>query len=234
MARLLVVDDDDDLRTLMTFLLGQNGYEVDTASNGQEAIHKMKTAVPDLIILDLMMPIMDGFEACRRIRSLTNVPIIMLTAKAEEVNLIKGLSIGADDYLIKPCENNVLLAKVRAILRRNGTNSVEVETSYADHHLTLQLTDNRVLVDGEEVKLTDTEFRLLAYLYRNSSRVVPHEELIEEIWGNNDPATGKRLLKLYMLYLRRKIEENPNRPNYLKTAWGVGYRFQSPQIAQCA
>ena len=232
MSNLLVVDDDSDVRTLITFMLQQEGYTVSTATNGKEAIQKVLDTTPDLIILDLMMPVMDGFEACRQIRNLSNIPIIMLTAKDEEINLVKGLNIGADDYLVKPCQHKILLAKVKAILRRASENTIFIPHTYIDDRLILQLAQGKVSVNGEDVKLTDTEFRLLSYLVRHAGRVVPHEELIEEIWTQDDPSTGKRLLKLYILYLRRKIEKDPNTPDYLKTERGIGYQFKFTGVTQ--
>ena len=149
----------------------------------------------------------------------------MLTARSDEQSLVRGLDSGADDYLTKPYDAKVLLAKIKAVLRR--AESVEpFKISYSDDYLTITSLDRTVLVDGKAVKLTATEFRLLIFLLRNADRVVPHEEIIGEIWSTHSEA-DKRSLKLYMLYLRRKIEKDPKHPVYLTTVWGIGYRFRS-------
>lgn len=224
MSLILIVDDEDDIQTLLNFLLTSNGYETVTAENGQQALDIVSNISPDLIILDIMMPIMDGIEACKRLRQVTNVPILMLTAKTGEADLVQSLNIGADDFVNKPSEPRVLLAKIKALLRRADSTS-DIDHIYQDPYLTIELRQERVLVQDEEVKLTATEFKLLSYLFRNAERVVTHEELIRDIWGDAETSATKRSLKLYMFYLRRKIEQHPDAPVYLKTAWGIGYRF---------
>jgi DNA-binding response OmpR family regulator len=230
MAKILVIDDDVDYLKSLKFILEINGYQVVTTTSGKDGLKKAFNYMPDLIILDLVMPQMDGVQTCRSFRALTATPIIILTARADETSLIQGLDAGADDFLVKPCSQNILIAKIAAILRRAKTNS-PIKAKYSDGYLEMELTREKVIVDGQEAKLTSTEFRLLAYLFRNADRVVPHEELIQEIWGEHS-TTDKRSLKLYILYLRRKIERDPDNPAYLKTAWGVGYRFYLPEYYQ--
>ncbi len=225
MTRILVIDDDTDLLAMLKLLLKKSGYDVDTANSGEEGLRRAFEQAPDLILLDIMMPAVDGYEICGRFKSLSNTPIIMLTARSDEQSLVRGLDSGADDYLTKPYDAKVLLAKIKAVLRR--AESVEpFKISYSDDYLTITSLDRTVLVDGKAVKLTATEFRLLIFLLRNADRVVPHEEIIGEIWSTHSEA-DKRSLKLYMLYLRRKIEKDPKHPVYLTTVWGIGYRFRS-------
>jgi len=226
MAKILVIDDDANYLKTLKFILEYHGYQVITTTNGKEGLKKAFYHLPDLIILDLVLPNMDGVQICRNFRALTSTPIIILTARTDEASMIQGLDAGADDFLVKPYSHNILLAKIAAILRRSGVMELAnaLHSHYTDGYLELELSKEKVMVAGKEAKLTSTEFRLLAYLVRHAGRVVPHEELIQEVWGNHGVA-DKRLLKLYILYLRRKIEPDPDDPTYLKTAWGVGYRF---------
>jgi DNA-binding response OmpR family regulator len=224
-AKILVIDDDQELLDLLKFMLRSKGYDVVTSSSGEQGLNHALVEVPDLVILDLMMPAMDGLEICRSFRSLSNVPILMLTARSDEGSMVQSLEAGADDYVLKPCDTSVLLAKVRALLRRANSEG-PVGLSYRDEYLAINLALGEVRVNDQTVRLTPTEQRLLTYLYRHSDRVVPHGELIREVWGTQE-SSDRRLLKLYILYLRRKIEEDPEQPAYLRTAWGVGYRFHA-------
>ena len=227
MTRILIIDDDVNYLKSLKAVLDVKGYDVITASNGQSGLKKAFNQAPDIIILDVIMPHLNGIQTCRRLRSVTKTPIIMLTARNDEASMVEGLDAGADDFLTKPCSNNILTAKIEAILRRAGHQNHPLKASYSDGYLELELTKGRVTICGEDARLTATEFRLLAYLFQNANRVVPHQELIQEVWGEYS-TTDKRSLKLYILYLRRKIEQNPDKPRYLKTAWGVGYRFHLP------
>jgi DNA-binding response OmpR family regulator len=226
MTRILIIEDDAKYSKSLKVVLENKGYEIITALDGISGIKSALNHLPDLIILDFMLPNMDGVQTCRRLRSLTKTPIIILTARNDEASMVQGLDSGADDFLVKPSPHNILVAKIEAILRRSG-NDNQLNAQYSDAYLTLELIKGKVSANGEDAKLTSTELRLLAYLFRNSDRVVPHEELIKEVWGEHS-TTDKRSLKLYILYLRRKIEPNPDKPTYLKTAWGIGYRFQDP------
>lgn len=226
MANILVIDDDVTWAKNIKLILEKMGYTVCLAGSGKEGLKKAFNDMPDLIILDMIMPVMDGIQTCRSFRALTNTPIILLTARSDEASMVQGLDAGADDFLVKPCSHAILTAKIEAILRRAG-NTHHVRSRYSDNYLDIELTKGEVYIDGVDANLTSTEFRLLAYLFRNADRVVPHEELIQEVWGEHS-TTDKRSLKLYILYLRRKIERNPDQPEYLKTAWGIGYRFHLP------
>ncbi|MEM7347908.1 MAG: response regulator transcription factor [Chloroflexota bacterium] len=227
MPQILIIDDDEKyLNSLKTFL-EEKDYDVVVANNGKTGLKHAFKFMPDLIILDFVMPNLSGVQTCRQLRVLTHTPIIMLTARNDEASMVEGLEAGADDFLVKPCPHGILLAKMSAILRRAGTHG-PLKANYDDGYLRLELTKGEVLINGNDSNLTSTEFRLLTYLFRNADRVVPHEELIKEVWGEHS-TTDKRSLKLYVLYLRRKIEEDPDNPVYLKTAWGVGYRFELPE-----
>ena len=226
MEKILVIDDDVEYLKSLKLILQEKGYQVSTAINGKKGLKKIFSDMPDLIIVDYIMPQMNGIQTCRSLRALTNTPIIMLTARTDEAAIIQGLDAGADDFLVKPCPRGILYAKINAILRRAQAIDT-VQSHYRDGYLQMELTKGDVFVNGKETKLTTTEFRLLAYLFRHADRVVPHEELIQEVWGEHS-TTDRRSLKLYILYLRRKIERNPDEPVYLKTAWGVGYRFHIP------
>lgn len=229
MTQILIIDDDQKYLESLELVLKHHDYDVITATSGEIGLKKTFTHIPDLIILDLLMPHMDGIETCRRLKALTNTPVIMLTARTDEASMVQGLDAGADDFLVKPCPFSILTAKIAAILRRTGSSS-PVAPNFTDGYLDLKLAQGEVIVGGKDASLTSTEFRLLAYLFRNADRVVPHEELIQEVWGERS-TTDKRSLKLYILYLRRKIERDPDNPMYLRTAWGVGYRFHVPVAA---
>ena len=226
MTKILIIEDDAKYSKSLKSILESMGYDIITALDGASGLKNAFNHLPDLIILDFMLPNMNGIQTCRQLRSLTKTPIIILTARNDEASMVQGLDAGADDFLVKPCPHSILVAKIEAILRRSGNNG-QLKAQYSDGYLTLELTKGKVSVNGDDAKLTSTEYRLLAYLFRNSDRVVPHEELIKEVWGEHS-TTDKRSLKLYILYLRRKIEQNPDKPIYLKTAWGIGYRFHDP------
>lgn len=222
-ATILVVDDEPHVLKLVRANLEPSGYKVLTASDGELAISVVEREIPDLVILDLMLPKMDGYTACRRIREFSAVPIIMLTARSAQVDLVHGFEVGADDYLTKPFDVTELLMRVQAVLRRSkwpeemvarqGFKAGPIEIDFAQH---------RVTVDGEPVKLTPTEYRLLAYLASNANRVITHRELLRAVWG---PEYGDETeyLRVYMRYLRQKVEPDPSNPRYLLTQPGAGY-----------
>ncbi len=223
MEKILVVDDDKDLLKLVATGLEEEGYEVLTATSAQEALRTAYREHPDLVILDIMLPgSIDGIEVCRRLRELTDIPIIMLTAMSREKDVVRGLSAGADDYVTKPFGMAELLARVQACLRRKASTSEERKTTIVVGDLTIDLARHKVMVRGQPVDLTPTEFRLLAYLARHKGYVIHHERLLTEVWG---PEYRDQLdyLRLYISYLRRKIEEDPAKPQIIKTERGVGY-----------
>lgn len=226
-TKILLVDDDPTILQLLKLFLENEGYQVLIAESGPEGLEISLRQLPDLAILDVMMPIMDGFETCRRLRELGVQSILVMSHRHDERSVVKALELGADDYLRKPFEVPVLLAKIRTLLRRNGQQVPGESFVYDDGRLLVDLDKRQVELNGTPVQLTPTEFRLLATLLRNVGRVVPHEELIREVWGLEGSASLASL-KVYIHYLRRKIEDRPREPYYLLAEWGVGYRFREP------
>ncbi len=227
-ATVLVIDDDKLTSRVISDQLTRDGYIVYVAPDGQEGLRQMYAHRPDLIILDLMMPKMDGWTTCRRIREVSNVPIIMLTARDRPQDIIRGLDEGADEYVTKPFEVDVLVARVRAVLRRvalPATSPPREEVAYSDDYLTFNPTDRRVMVDGDLVKLTPTEFSLLALLIKNAGRVLTYRRLLEQVWGW-EYIDDVDYLRVYIWHLRRKLEPDPKNPRYVLTEHGVGYRFE--------
>ncbi len=224
--KILVVDDDASLLELAQYNLEAEEYQVVTAENGIDGLRLMYSERPDLVILDVMMPKLDGYQVCQRVREMSDVPIIMLTARGREEDIIKGLDLGADDYLTKPFRVGELLARVRATLRRARTESfLSEEVTYSDNYLFVDLASRRVMVDGELVKLTPTEYKLLAILIRNKGRVVEFRQLLENVWGF-EYVDEVDYLRVYIWHLRRKIEPTPKDPCYLLNELNVGYRFE--------
>lgn len=223
----LIIDDDLELLRLVKLLFSRAGSRVFTADNGLEGLRQLYAHQPDLVILDLMMPDMDGWQVCRQIRQLSDVPLIMLTALTGEAELIRGLDYGADDYVTKPFSPEVLLARARATLRRAALPSLaETPTIYNDGYLTIDLKQRRIAVGGQMVKLTATEYRLLAYLFQNANRPLTYQQILENVWGEAYQGNNE-YVHVYLRYLRRKLEADPNNPTYLLTEHGVGYRFET-------
>jgi two-component system KDP operon response regulator KdpE len=223
----LIIDDDRDLSVMLEAQLKRMNYHIVVASSGREGLQKAYQVRPDLIVLDIMMPGMDGFEVCRRLRELSNVPIIMLTARSMKGDIVRGLETGADDYLTKPFSSAELDARIQALLRRSGNGngrSRSRSSFYSNGHLSIDFDRRFVTVRGERIDLTPTEFKLLSCLVRNEGRVLPHRYLLTEVWGP-DYADEVDYVKLYIRYLRLKIEDDPSDPAYIQTEWGVGYRF---------
>jgi DNA-binding response OmpR family regulator len=225
--KVLVVDDDPALLPLIEYTFAREGYEVFTASDGQEALKSFFDHKPDLVVLDIMMPRMDGWETCRRIREVSEVPIVMLTARGQDEDIVRGLEYGADDYLTKPFSIKVLLAHARAVLRRAALPAVEYDepTTYADDYLTIDLKDRRITVGGEPVKLTPTEYRLLAYLVQNAGQVLTFRQILQNVWGW-EYQDDLDYVRVYIWHLRQKLEHEPKTPRYIRTEIGVGYRFE--------
>jgi two-component system KDP operon response regulator KdpE len=226
-TKVLVVDDDPALLPLIMNTFAREGYEVYSASDGKEALREFFAHHPDLVILDIMMPRMDGWETCRRIREVSEVPIIMLTARGQEEDVVRGLDYGADDYLTKPFSIKVLLAHARAVLRRAALPPLgeEEATTYADDYLTMDFKERRVTVDGELIKLTPTEYRLLAYLVQNDGSWLTFREILQNVWGW-EYQDDVDYVRVYVWHLRQKLEEDPKNPQYIQTETGVGYRFE--------
>ncbi len=227
--KILVVDDEPAFVRLVSKTLTHKGYEVLTAGDGQEALRLMFTHRPDLVLLDVVMPKMDGWQTCSRIREIADVPILMLTGQQKsEDDIVRGLDYGADDYLIKPIGSKELVARVRAILRRAelppSSDTKRKGISYSDTFLTMDVAERKVLVNGERVRLTPTEFRLFALLLENAGRVLTHKQVLEKVWGW-EYIDDIDHVRIYIWHLRQKIEPDPAQPRYIVTEPGVGYYF---------
>jgi two-component system KDP operon response regulator KdpE len=224
-ATVLIIDDDRVLVELVSNTLKHEGYLILAAYDGQSGLRQVYQHQPDLIILDINMPTMDGWVVCQRVREVSSIPIIMLTARDEPEEIVKGLDLGADDYINKPFQFSVLLARVRANLRRATTQPLHKDMTYSDDYLTVSLEDHRVTINGESIRLTPTEFDLLARLVDNAPRIIPYRELLEQVWGF-EYIDDIDYLRVYIWHLRRKLEPNPKEPTYIINELGVGYRFE--------
>jgi DNA-binding response OmpR family regulator len=223
---ILVIDDDRNLLRLVEHTFSPTGALLYTAESGEEGLRRFYARQPDLVILDVMMPDMDGWQVCSRIREVSDVPIVFLTALGKELEVVRGLDCGAVDYVTKPFSPDILVARVRAALRRTDLASGQPKLpSYRDDYLTIDLEARRVLVRGKLVKLTATEYQLLAYLVQNSGRVLGFQQILEKVWGC-EYQDSINYVHVYMSHLRNKLEEDPKNPCYLLTEHGVGYRFQ--------
>lgn len=221
----LVVDDEIRITTMMRMNLETEGLRVITATNGREALDHLREEMPDIIILDVMMPGMDGFETLRRIRTASQVPIIMLTAKDEENDRIRGLELGADDYVGKPFSHRELLSRIKAVLRRHYLPApATLGHINVDNRLSIDFNKREVLINGERINLRPTEYRLLYHLVQRAGFVMNHNELLAKVWGP-EYHDETHYLRLYVTYLRQKIEIDPANPAYILTERGVGYRF---------
>ncbi len=230
----LVVDDEPRLVDVVRMNLEVEGYRVLAASNGYEALDRLRADLPDLVVLDVMMPDMDGFETLRHIRDVSSVPVLMLTVRAEEQDLIRGLEIGADDYLTKPYNPRELQMRIKALLRRAYSAAPSRKTRIVvDDDLTIDFSKGEVLVRGQKVTLRPTEYRLLYHLVTNAGRLMTHDTLLSKVWGH-EYRDESHYLRLYITYLRQKLERDPAHPKYILTERGLGYRFRelpSPEEA---
>ncbi|HEX6798109.1 MAG TPA: response regulator transcription factor [Ktedonobacterales bacterium] len=228
----LVVDDEPRLVDVVRMNLEVEGYRVVAAASGMEALERLKQDLPDLVILDVMMPEMDGYETLRRLREVSSVPVIMLTVRQDEQDRIRGLEIGADDYLGKPYSPRELQSRIKAVLRRTFTPSPARKTAIVvDDDLTIDFDRHKVWVRGEEVTLRPTEYRLLYHLVNNAGRLLTHETLLSKVWGH-EYRDESHYLRLYITYLRQKLERDPAHPKYILTERGVGYRFRELAAAE--
>lgn len=223
--RILLVEDEKTLAKALKFNLEKEGFRVEVAFDGEEALNAMSGEEPDLVILDLMLPKIDGYEVCRSIRRSSDVPIIMLTARDEDIDKILGLELGADDYMTKPFNTRELLARIRAILRRTVQQAAAARSFIKVGDLQIDVIKRKVTVKGREVALTSREYNLLSLLASNPGKVYSREELLEEIWGD-DYSGDVRTVDVHIRHLREKIEEFPAEPNIILTVWGAGYKFR--------
>jgi two-component system KDP operon response regulator KdpE len=224
---ILLVDDDVLLCNTFHMVLTDMGFSVEMAHTGVDGLKLAYSLQPDVILLDVMMPEMDGWEACRRFKEMCDVPIIMLTAVDSQDNVIKGLDLGADDYIIKTVTSEELGARIRAVLRRASRSNVssgKQKPIITQDNLVIDFDKHEVTVDSNRIDLSPTEFRLLSVLARHKGRVLPHGYLLTQVWGPE--YIGEiDYLRLYISYLRRKLEKDPSNPNLIYNEWGVGYRF---------
>ena len=228
MAKILVVDDEASIVTMLAYNLKKEGYDVVTAEDGEVALEKFESEKPDLLLLDIMMPKMDGYEVCRKIREKSNVPIIMLTARADEVDKVVGLEMGADDYVTKPFGNRELIARVKANLRRSDiapvTNNEKDGNNQVYGDLNIDFDRYEVTKRGEVINLTLSEFELLTFLATQTPTIFTRENLLEKVWGY-EYFGDVRAVDVTIRRLREKIEDDPSKPKYIVTKRGVGYYF---------
>jgi len=229
-ARILLVDDEQSIQELLSFPLRQDGYDVVQASDGREGLDLFRESHFDLVVLDVMMPRMDGFELCQRLRSRSTVPIIMLTAKSEEVDKIVGLEIGADDYITKPFSVREFRSRVKALLRRSSIATElgdDPEQLITNDQMQIDPLKRRVTVSGEQAELTFVEFELLSAMASSPGRVWSRDQLLQQVWGNSD-YRDPRTVDVHIRHLREKLEVDSGEPHYILTVRGVGYRFREP------
>ena len=224
--KILVVDDIATNVLLLKTILGMAGYRIVTATGGREALEKVESESPDLILLDIMLPKMDGFEVCQHIREFSNMPIVMLTAKGDDMDKILGLEYGADDYITKPFNILEVKARIKAIMRRTAASQPRKEESKVIEagDLKLDCESRRLFILGREVNLTAKEFDLLELLVNNPNKVYGRENLLNLVWGYEYPG-DVRTVDVHVRRLREKIESNPSEPKYVHTKWGVGYYY---------
>jgi two-component system KDP operon response regulator KdpE len=227
--KILIIDDDATFRDLVEQVLAHKGYQVLEAGSGREGLRLMFDQRPDLVLLDVVMPGIDGWQVCTRIREISDVPIIMITGRHKsEEDIVRGLDYGADDYLTKPVRSKELVARVQAMLRRAELpylQDIRQGIIYSDDFLTVDITERKVTVNGKRVKLTPREFRLFTLLVENAGRILTHKQLLEKVWGW-EYTDDVDYVRIYISHLRQKIEPDPSLPKYIITEPGVGYYFQ--------
>ena len=224
-TKILVIEDEERMARFVRLNLEQDGFQVNEALTGREGLDKLRTFMPDLVLLDVMLPDLDGFELLKMIREIDNVPVIMLTAKGEEEDKVRGLELGADDYVTKPFSPRELVSRVKAVLRRLESSSVSSDdVIQVDDRLKIDFNRREIWVEGKLVKLRPTEYRLLYHLVQNTGWVLTYDQILSRVWGyeyRDEP----HYVRLYINYLRQKLEKDPSNPKYILTERGVGYRF---------
>jgi DNA-binding response OmpR family regulator len=226
-SRILVIDDEADIRGLVRTVLERAGYEVSEAPDGRAGLRALHAAPPDLVILDVTMPELDGWATLERIRDLSDVPVLMLTARSAELERVRGLQAGADDYVAKPFGRQELAARVQALLRRSDARS-DGQEAYADALLMIDFAQRSVTIDGREVKLTPLEFKLLSTFVRHPNQVLSRDQLLELVWGDAY-SVSREQVKLYVGYLRRKLDPAAPDTVPIETVRGFGYRYRRPE-----
>src|SRR6266498_3474798 len=234
--KVLIIDDDEGLVQLVSMIFKKDGAQVLTAADGLDGIGKFFLHYPDLTVLDVMMPGNTGFDVCQRIRQVSDAPVIMLTALNKEQEMLQGLAAGADDFLSKPFNPEILLARARTVLRRtqrsnghDGHNENATPFSYNDGYLSIDIERHEVLIHGKRIKLTPIEFRLLVYLSRNGGKLLTFEKILSNVWGNEYKGSMEHV-HVYISHLRRKIEEDTKNPRYIMTVHGIGYIFEKQEL----
>lgn len=223
---ILIADDEPRMINFIRMNLEAEGFRAVTASDGRQALDQVVKELPDVVILDVMMPEMDGFETLERIREISTVPVIFVTVKGEEIDRVRGLELGADDYITKPFSPRELILRIRAILRRiDTTGSVTESEIVVDDDLRIDFNQRKVIVRGQEVRLRPTEHRLLYQLVSNAGQLMSHETLLSRVWGP-EYRDEDHYVRLYITYLRQKIEADPKNPEYILSERGLGYRFK--------
>ena len=225
-ARVLVIDDDADIRALVAELLGRAGLSVEQAEDGRSGLRALHKTPPDLVVLDVSMPDLDGWQTLERIRDLSEVPVLMLTARGDELERVRGLQAGADDYVVKPFGRQELVARVQALLRRAGRDAAQQQEHYLDDRLAIDFAQRAVTFDGEAVALTPLEFKLLGAFVRHPRQVLSRDQLLELVWGNTHGVSGDQV-KLYVGYLRRKLAPKDPAGAPIETVRGFGYRIRN-------
>jgi DNA-binding response OmpR family regulator len=226
-STVLVIDDDIRMLRMMKRMLELEGFQVVIANNGDMALKTFEKETPGLVLLDIMMPDMDGYTVCQRIREFSQVPIIMVTAKGDDKEKVEGLNIGADDYVTKPFSASELAARVRAILRRTETNYQPREAVFRYKDLTVDFASRRVMVNNAELKLTSTEYKLLSYISLNAGRVITPDQLLDKVWGE-EYMGAPHLLQVNIARLRKKLGDDAKQPTYIITRPGIGYFMSKP------
>ena len=226
MTRVLVIEDEESFRDALQFMLSREGFDVILAPNGAEGMKLFDSKNPDIVLLDLMLPEVSGTEVCKYIRTKSNVPVIMLTAKDTEIDKVVGLELGADDYVTKPFSTRELLARIKAVLRRGGDFEVDSVGAVEGGPIRMDVERHALSVNGTAVSMPLKEFELLEFLMRNSGRVLTRGQLMDRVWGSNYVGDGKTL-DVHIKRIRSKIEPDPANPVYLTTVRGLGYRFEA-------
>ncbi len=226
-GRVLIVDDEEQFAAALELILRQADFEVDLAADGLSGLRRAFQTKPDVVLVDIMMPRMDGWELCRRLRDVSEVPIVVISALGREQDIVKALELGADDYLVKPFGPAELLARVRALLRRAAVRKEEPNQLLRFGNVLVDIKRARAFKAGKELTLTPTERELLMLLAKAAGRVLPHTYIMRQVWGAED-AEALSNLRLYIRYLREKLEDDPDSPALITTDWGIGYRMRSP------
>jgi len=226
--KILVIEDDEDIRTVVVTRLTRAGYDTIVAADGMDGLRRFYGDRPDLVVLDIAMPVMDGWQVLERLREVSDVSVLILTAAIQERDKLRGLRSGADDYITKPFSGEELLARVEVALRRIGPSEEETETTgYSDSEIAIDFQKHEVFVRGEPVGLSPTEFRLLAALTRSANQVLGQDQLLDQVWGR-EYVGSLEVVRLYVGYLRRKVERDHEAPALIETVRGFGYRYRRP------